>query len=113
MKKLGVAGALGRELSRTNRLKFRKENPIAGVTHQELGFLLTLVPSKGLLGHCGIATQAAGIAGISHHLHLWTSWWRRQARMSSLGSSPSSARLLVQLLHCQQTFLQLVFSGAC
>lgn len=77
-----------------NRLKFRKENPMAGETHQEQGFPLALLPSKRVLRHCGISTWAAGTAEISHHLHIWNSWWREKVRMSSLGSSLSPARLL-------------------
>lgn len=77
-----------------NRLKFRKKNPMAGETHQEQGFPLALLPSKRVLRHCGISTWAAGTAEISHHLHIWNSWWREKVRMSSLGSSLSPARLL-------------------
>lgn len=57
-----------------NRLELGKENPMAGETHQDQDFFLALVPSKGVLRHCAISTQAAGIAEISHHLHTWNSW---------------------------------------
>lgn len=58
-----------------NRLELRKENPMAGETHQDQDFFsLALLPSKGVLRHCANSTWAAGIAEISHLLHTWNSW---------------------------------------
>lgn len=84
---------LGRKIS-DEQAKIQKGKSYGRRNTPITRFPLALLPSKRVLRHCGISTWAAGTAEISHHLHIWNSWWREKVRMSSLGSSLSPARLL-------------------